>query len=596
MVTAAMARGTERREDSATQDLDEIRRARAVIRMNFACVLIWIPINVIAAAVIPNWHPYGVAAAGAGMAIAWSVALRQIAYGRMAQGVVTYTVSGLLLLLVMGIFVPELALLFTFATFIFLAFGLSYMTGRPAIYTVALTLAVALVLLVTSLGLRWSSGVPDDVFRWVNLTGMLMALSIDATMFIMLRRTLEARSERAFASEREAALLQQQFAQQERLESLGRLAGGVAHDFNNLLGIILNYAAFVAEAVADRPEVEADVAQVRSAAQRAAGLTRQLLIFGRRKLARDEAVDVNQVVTDTAELLRAAVGEQIELRIELQPDLPDVHTDPSRIEQVLLNLSVNARDAMADGGLLIIETGRRRFSGEESATPAPKAGDYVGISVTDTGSGFSEQAREHAFEPFFTTKEPGRGTGLGLATVYGIATEAGGHVSLYSEPSVGTTIRLYLPAAAEVHGERAGAAPQAVPAGAGRTVVLVEDEPQLRAVTARMLERHGFRVEALSGGDAALELLRGDGDPALLLTDVVMPGISGLELADRAIGLRPGLPVLLMSGFPRDIWERSGLDRDLPLIDKPFESEKLLAMIESVLRMSRIAAPPVTEV
>ena len=257
------------------------------------------------------------------MAGIWTWALRQISDGRkIRSAIAAHTIAGLLLLPVMGLFVPELSLMFTFATFIFLAFGLSYMSGRASMQVVALTLVVALIL-SSSVALRWTSGVPDNIFRWVNLTGMLMALSIDATMFILLRRILEARALHLVEAEREAAQMQRRISQQERLESIGKLAGGVAHDFNNLLGIILNYTAFIAEAVEDRPETLRDVEQVQAAAMRAAALTRQLLIFsGRRDLVHGEVIDVNQVIGETEGLLRSAVGEHIEFRTTLAAGSP----------------------------------------------------------------------------------------------------------------------------------------------------------------------------------------------------------------------------------------------------------------------------------
>jgi signal transduction histidine kinase len=430
---------------AASHDPHEVGRARAVIRLNLACVLAWIPINCAAGWWLHDPRPYGVAAAGLGMAVIWTWALRQITRGRMAMGVACYTISGLLLLLAMGLFVPELSLLFTFATFIFLAFGLSFMDGRASRQVVALTIAVALVLLLLSEALHWSSGVSKDVLRWVNVTGMLMALSIDATMFVMLRRTLEARGQRLVAAERETAEMQRRIARQERLESIGQLAGGVAHDFNNLLAVILNYSAFIAEAVADRDEVRRDVEQVQSAARRAAALTRQLLIFGRRGMVHSDVVDLNQVIGDTEGLLRSAVGEHIELRTRLAADCPRVRVDAGHIEQVILNLSVNARDAMPRGGCLLIETSQRLFGDDEAGPTGPRPGRYACLSVTDTGTGFTEEALQHVFEPFFTTKPAGCGTGLGLATVYGIVKEAGGDIRLSSEAGVGTTVRVYLP-------------------------------------------------------------------------------------------------------------------------------------------------------
>jgi two-component system cell cycle sensor histidine kinase/response regulator CckA len=442
---------------------------------------------------------------------------------------------------------------------------------------------VALVLLVTSEGFGWTSGVPNSVFHWINLVGMLMALSIDATMFVMLRRTLEERANRLLEAERAAGAMLQRISQQERLESLGKLAGGVAHDFNNLLAVILNYSSFVAEAVKDRPTTLADIGHVRSAAQRAAGLTRQLLIFGRRQVDTGEVVDINKVVADTESLLRTAIGEHVELRTSLQAKISSVRVDTSRIEQVLLNLSLNARDAMPGGGVLLISTTDRDFADGLAEQATLVAGHYVCLAVSDTGSGLTEEARRHAFEPFFTTKPVGSGTGLGLATVHGIAKDAGGVATLASETGQGTTVRVYFPASGDGASQWAPAAKPVLLQGLGRTILVVEDEPQLREITARTLGRDGFRAITVESPNEAVALLKTDMEIALLLTDVVMPGMSGLQLAETATTLRPSLRILFMSGFPRDLWERGEIDPDLPLIEKPFEPEALLHKLADVL-------------
>jgi nitrogen-specific signal transduction histidine kinase len=399
---------------------------------------------------------------------------------------------------------------------------------------------------------------------------------------MMLRRTLEARAQRLIEAEREAAQMLRRLSQQERLESLGKLAGGVAHDFNNLLGVILNYTAFIAEAAEGRPDLLQDLEEVQSAAKRAAALTRQLLIFGRRDLSHGEVVDVNCVIRDTERLLRSAVGEHIAFEMRLSAEGHRVRIDTSHLEQVLLNLSVNARDAMPEGGSLLIETSAREF-GAEATMPGP--GRYVCLSVTDTGTGFTEEARLHVFEPFFTTKPAGRGTGLGLATIYGIAKEAGGDIELLSEFGMGTTIQVYLPEAGDAVGPAAEdpAGFHSRTAGQGRTVLLVEDEPQLRQVTARILERHDYRLRVADNPHEALAMIRTDDRVELLITDVVMPGMSGLQLAERATAVRPQLRFLFMSGFPRDLWERGEIDRDLPIIEKPFDAELLLRRVSEVL-------------
>jgi signal transduction histidine kinase len=578
-------------------DPEETSRAHAIVRLSLICAIAWMAIICGAAWWLHNVRAAGVAVTGLAMVATWTWVLRRISDGRMTPCVIAvYTVSALVLLLVMGLFVPELSLLFTFVTFMFLAFGLCFLSGRPSMQVVALTLVVALILMLTSVVLHWSSGAPDGSYRWFILVGVLMALSVDSIIFILLRRTLEARAQRLVEAERDAAQMLRRLSQQERLESLGKLAGGVAHDFNNLLGVILNYTAFIAEAAADRPDLLHDLEEVHSAAKRAAALTRQLLIFGRRDLSHGEVVDINCVIRDTERLLRSAVGEHIEFQMRLSAEGHRVRIDTSHLEQVLLNLSVNARDAMPEGGPLLIETSEREFGAEATMPGVLVPGRYVCLSVTDTGTGFTEEARQHVFEPFFTTKPAGRGTGLGLATIYGIAREAGGDIELLSELGVGTTIRVYLPEAGDAVG-RAAETPAGFHSrtvGQGRTVLLVEDEPQLRQVTARILEHHNYRLLVAENPHEGLAVLRAEERVELLITDVVMPGMSGLQLAERATAVRPHLRFLFMSGFPRDLWERGEIDRDLPIIEKPFDAEQLLRRVSEVLASEPASAEPAT--
>jgi hypothetical protein len=428
--------------------------------------------------------------------------------------------------------------------------------------------------------LQWRSGVDQEVFRWVNFTGVLMVLSVDAVVFIGLRGTLEARAARLLKAEHEAVVIQQRLEKQARLEGLGQLAGGVAHDFNNMLTVILNYSAMVADDLADRPRALEDITRVREAAERAASLTRKLLIFGRRDVPRVEVVDVNDIVRGAEPLLRSAVGEAIELRTRLAVAPSPVSVDVGQIEQVLLNLTVNARDAMPEGGTLLIETGKRSFEGDPDGL---LSGRYVRIAVTDTGSGFSPEARERGFEPFFTTKPIGQGTGLGLSTVYGIARGAGGDVRITSD-AVGSTVTVYLPQVT------ARAAPEP-PSPSGppdsdgqRRLLVVEDEEAVRSVTRSILERNGYDVVTFGAAEEALAELASDARVDLLLTDVVMPGMSGPQLADRARGLRPDLPVLLMSGYPRDLLEQGAIDPGLVMVKKPFDSHALLDHVTRALR------------
>jgi PAS domain S-box-containing protein len=374
-------------------------------------------------------------------------------------------------------------------------------------------------------------------------------------------------------------------AQSRRLESLGQLAGGVAHDFNNLLGVILNYAEFVADELEEGTTAHTDVVEIRKAAERATELTRQLLIFSRRETVKPAPVDLNEVVRDIERLLRRTLGEHVELVVDLHRDLPAVLADPGRVEQVLVNLAVNARDAMPDGGRLQIETSEveldRNFLQEH---PDISPGRYVRLTVADTGSGMEPEVAARAFEPFFSTKRKGEGTGLGLATVYGIVTGAGGQISLYSEPGEGTVFRVHLPAVDSTvpagPGERAVAL-----TGRGESVLLVEDEDTVRALAQRILTEGGYRVTATSGGREALRLLE---DPRrefdLLISDVVMPGMRGVELARRAEGLRPELPVLMMSGYttPLDEEDRKAI-AESPLLEKPFSRRDLLGEVRALL-------------
>ena len=395
----------------------------------------------------------------------------------------------------------------------------------------------------------------------------------------------------------ERARLEAQLHQSQRLESLGQLAGGVAHDFNNLLAVILNYATFVAEALDEaapneplfpivRAAILDDVEQIRRAAERAAALTHQLLIFGRREVVRAEVLAVNAVVTDLDRLLRRTLGEHIALSLRLDPDPWMVEIDPSQLEQVLVNLAVNARDAMGDGGSLEIVTENVEVDDESARVhPGAHPGRYVRLMVADSGTGMPAAVLERAFDPFFTTKARGEGSGLGLATVYGIVTQAGGHVRAYSELGVGTAFQIYLPATEQPAEPRPAVVPAARTAGGGRTVLLAEDEDGVREMTRRVLVRAGYQVLTAATGEEALRLAANPARSiALLLTDVVMPGMSGKELRDRLRVLRPDLPTLFMSGFGYEIVVHRGVvDKGVVLVEKPFTAPVLLEKVADVL-------------
>jgi PAS domain S-box-containing protein len=407
-----------------------------------------------------------------------------------------------------------------------------------------------------------------------------------ATAIVVVHDLSEAKeSERRRDEELARANREMRIAQSRRLESLGQLAGGVAHDFNNLLGVILNYADFVADELEEGTAVHTDVKEIRKAAERATELTRQLLIFSRREAIKPAPVDLNEVVNDIERLLRRTLGEHIELVVRLSPDVPAVLADPGQVEQVLVNLAVNARDAMPDGGRLVIDTRvvelDRDFLQEH---PDAVPGRYVRVTVEDSGTGMDPEVAARAFEPFFSTKRKGEGTGLGLATVYGIVTAAGGLISVYSEPGEGTVFRVHLPAvdsdAVRAPGERAVEL-----TGRGESVLLVEDEDSVRALAKRILTEGGYRVSALSQGSDALPLLedpRRDFD--LLISDVVMPGMRGVELVRRALELRPELPVLMMSGYttPLEEDDRRAM-AEAPLLEKPFSRRDLLGQVRELL-------------
>ncbi|MDP9793168.1 PAS domain S-box-containing protein [Catenuloplanes nepalensis] len=384
------------------------------------------------------------------------------------------------------------------------------------------------------------------------------------------------------AADRQRAL-EQRTHQAERMESLGNLAGGVAHDFNNVLAIIANYTAFAMEETADRPHVQADLSQVRTAVERATALTRQLLTFTRGDAIQPRNVDLNAAVSEVQAMLERTIGEHITLTTVLSAQPLTVYADPSRLHQVLLNLAINARDAMPDGGTLILEANTTTLDGDGlDMQPAPPAGTYARLLVSDTGQGMPPEVVARIFEPFFTTKPRGQGTGLGLATVYGIVTEAGGAINVYSEPGIGTTFRIYLPLAAD-SGPPVALSPQdAPPHGDGRTVLVVEDEPALARVVARILTNGGYHVLAAENGPQALSLFAEHGCD-VLLTDVIMPEMSGPRLATLVHRTDPGLPVLYMSGYSNGLLGTTHeLDDDIAFIEKPFTAADLLRKVASL--------------
>jgi two-component system cell cycle sensor histidine kinase/response regulator CckA len=383
----------------------------------------------------------------------------------------------------------------------------------------------------------------------------------------------------------ERVLLEQQLRQAQKMEAVGRLAGGVAHDFNNLLTAITGYAELLFEDLPAGDRRREDVTEIRKAADRAAALTRQLLAFSRQQVLQPRVLDLNALVTEFGNMLRRLVGEDVALATRLTAGLGAVKADPSQIEQVVMNLAVNARDAMPHGGRLTIETANVDLDDEYAREHYPvRPGPYVLLAVSDTGTGMSEEVQAHLFEPFFTTKEKGKGTGLGLATVYGVVKQSGGFVSVYSEVGHGSSFKIYMPRVEEPIDAARVAAPAAAARGT-ETVLLAEDEPAVRSVARHALERHGYTVLEAPSAEAALDLAeRYSGPIHLLLTDVVMPGMSGPELARRLAPLRPEARVLFMSGYTGESVVHHGLGAPgVHYIQKPFAPDGLAAKVREVL-------------
>jgi nitrogen-specific signal transduction histidine kinase len=380
--------------------------------------------------------------------------------------------------------------------------------------------------------------------------------------------------------------LEVQYRQSQKMEAIGRLAGGIAHDFNNILTAILGTSDLLIEALAPGSRARDDVEEIRRAGTRAAGLTRQLLVFSRQQVLQPHELDVNDIVRDADSMLRRLIGENIELRTTLAPDLGAVRADAGQLEQVIVNLTLNARDAMPRGGVVTIETANVELDKgyAEGHVPA-QPGPYVLLAVSDTGVGMDAAVKARLFEPFFTTKEPGKGTGLGLATVYGIVKQNGGYIWAYSEPGHGATFKIYLPRAGPVS-EPAVRKDVSVAVPRGSEVLLVvEDQAQLLRVTTRILEGCGYTVLAAAGGEEALRTAeRHKGRIDLLVTDVVMPGLNGREVALLLGPLHPETKVLFVSGYPdASIVHQGLLEPGLAFLQKPFRPDVLARKVREVL-------------
>ena len=382
--------------------------------------------------------------------------------------------------------------------------------------------------------------------------------------------------------------LEEQLQHSQKMEAVGRLAGGVAHDFNNMLTVISGYNRMLLDELPPSDALRSYVEEALTAADRAAELTSQLLTFSRRQIMQPRVVNVNAVVRNSEKMLRRLIGEDIELAFLLREDAGNIKVDPGHLEQALINLAVNSRDAMPLGGRLTMESTNVQLDENYSRSHVGiKPGEFVLIAVSDNGSGMDAVTRQHIFEPFFTTKEKGKGTGLGLATVYGIVKQAGGDIWVYSEVGRGTTFKLYFPRVMEQIAEPP-AREAAQPATALETILVVEDEQLVRELTVKMLQKLGYRILTAASGAEAIEVSRAHPGPiSLLLTDVVMPAMSGRQLADALRPQRPDMKVLFLSGYTEDTIVHHGvLDPTVQFLAKPFSREVLARKMREVLGAS----------
>lgn len=392
----------------------------------------------------------------------------------------------------------------------------------------------------------------------------------------------------------EKRTLEKQLRMAQKMEAIGRLSGGIAHDFNNLLGVIIGYAGVLKKALVENDARFEYAMEIEKAGQRAASLTKQLLAFSRQQVLSPEVLDLNALVSDLQRMLPRLLGEDVQIALQLAPDLRMVKADRTQIEQVILNLAINARDAMPSGGSLRIETANADLN--EAYTwdhPGSTAGTYVRLTLTDTGTGMDPETLAHIFEPFFTTKEPGKGTGLGLATVYGIVKQSNGYIWVDSSPGQGAAFQVYLPEHLGAPGPESQNPEPNETIGGSESILLVEDAEPLRKLAQRFLETGGFRVLSARSGEEALDLAAQYAEEFdLLLTDVIMPGINGRALAERLLARRPGMKVLYMSGYTDSFIAGHGvLEPGLNLLHKPFTENILLRKVRDVLDRGRERTP-----
>jgi two-component system cell cycle sensor histidine kinase/response regulator CckA len=385
--------------------------------------------------------------------------------------------------------------------------------------------------------------------------------------------------------------LEAQLRQSQRMEAVGRLAGGIAHDFNNLLTAISGFGQLTLEALPPEDPLRRNLEEIHRAADRAAGLTRQLLAFSRQQILKPRVLDLNGVVGETLEMLRRVIGEDIAIETDLAPDLGRIRADPGSMVQVLMNLAVNARDAMPQGGRLRLRTANQTLTSQEGAGAFEvRAGEYVALEIADTGTGMTPEILMHIFDPFFTTKEVGKGTGLGLSTVYGIVKQSGGYIWAKSEPGLGARFHLYLPRVDEAVEKSGPAVDLAAPVARGEeTVLVVEDEAAVRALVRTILRSRGYQVLVAGNGREALERIADfEGTIDLLLTDVVMPEMSGRDLAELVVARHPEIQVLYMSGYTTDVISEGGLlEPGVNFLQKPFGPDLLGQTVRQLLDGAR---------
>lgn len=380
--------------------------------------------------------------------------------------------------------------------------------------------------------------------------------------------------------------LEERLYHSQKMEAIGRLTGGVAHDFNNLLNVIIGYSELLIDRLGPMDSRREEAEEIRRAGQRAASLTRQLLAFSRKQVLQPEVLDLNRVVTDTTSILARLLGEDIQLATHLDPSLCFVNVDRGQIEQVIVNLAVNARDAMPQGGRLVIETTAVQIGeGYLEHRPSMTPGRYAQLAVTDTGIGMDAETQRQIFEPFFTTKEKGKGTGLGLATVYGIVKQSGGFIWVYSELGQGSTFKVYFPAVSETPEPSQNDSRQPGSGGSSGTILLVEDDSSLRTLARKFLESSGYSILEAANGSEALRILEGaEGPVHLLLTDLVLPDMTGTTLSEQVVARSPQVKVLYVSGYTENVIVHRGvLDPGKSFLQKPYSKEVLLNRIRELL-------------